>query len=284
MKFDTLISTSALAENINNPDFLIIDCRFVLSNPTAGYEFYNEAHIPGAYYADLNQDLSGIPHPYSGRHPLPDENVFIKKLQAWSIHPTTQVVAYDADGGAMAAGRLWWLLRAYGHEKSAVLDGGIGAWINEGYEINNRTPPPRSSSYAKFKFNSSWMLDLPEMEHIIKADDWLVIDARTENRFHGFDEIIDVTGGHIPGAANLPYTKCYTPDGHFLSKENLNNLYAIMMSDQQSSKKTVVYCGSGVTSVVHVLGMMYCGLERPFLYPGSWSEWIKDHQHEIAVK
>lgn len=283
MKFDTLISAEDLAKNLNNPDFLIIDCRFNLADPTAGYELYRQSHIPGAYYADLKHDLSGIPTLHTGRHPLPENTLFINKLQTWGVQPSTQVVVYDAEGGAMAAGRLWWLLRVYGHKNAAVLDGGISAWINHGNNLEEVIPHPRIPSTTQFKLNPSWMIDMQEMEKIIKTDDWVVVDARAENRFHGRDEIIDVSGGHIPGAINLPYSKCYTSDGHYLQKDKLKFLYESIGLGEQSGKKPIFYCGSGVTSVVHILGMMHCGLVEPLIYPGSWSEWIKDQRHEIAV-
>ena len=283
MKFNSLISVDDLAKNLNNPDFLVIDCRFELADPTAGYEHYKESHIPGAYYADLKHDLSGIPTLHTGRHPLPEDVSFSNKLHTWGVQSSTQIVAYDAEGGAMAAGRLWWLLRVYGHANAAVLDGGISAWINHGNNLDEDIPQPRIPSTTQFKFNPSWMIDMREMEKIISTDEFIVVDARAENRFHGRDEIIDVSGGHIPGAINLPYSKCFTPDGHYLPKENLKSIYESIGLVEQSGKKPVFYCGSGVTSVVHLLGMMYSGLGQPLIYPGSWSEWIKDPKHEIAV-
>lgn len=283
MKYDTLISSEDLAKNINNSDFLIIDCRFELADPSSGYNLYREGHIPGAYYADLNLDLSDKPNQQTGRHPLPNENLFINKLHAWGIKPSTQVIAYDGESGAMAAGRLWWLLRAYGHDNVAVLDGGISGWINDGYNLDIELPPPRIPSTTQFEFISSWMVDTKSMEEIHDHDDWMIVDARTETRYYGREEIIDVSGGHIPGAINLPYAKCYTTNGYFLNKDDLKAYYESNELDKHSGKKVVVYCGSGVTSVVHVLGMMYCGFERPLLYPGSWSEWIKDQKHDIAV-
>ncbi len=284
MVFSTLISVQDLAEQLDHPDLLIVDCRFELARPAAGREYYQELHIPGAYFADLDQDLSGKTSPTRGRHPLPDEKSFIALLHRWSVTDQTQVVAYDAEGGAMAAARLWWLLRAYGHAGAAVLDGGLPAWLQAGYAVNDIAPRSRKPSDTAFSIHPEWMVNSSEMEKIVLHGEHPIVDARSFIRYQGLEEVIDVSAGHIPGAVSLPYGICLNPDGTFKSREELQKIYASLPGTYSPEAAPVFYCGSGVTSVIHVLGMLHAGCERALLYPGSWSEWIRDPSHAIAVK
>ncbi len=280
---DILIETQQLEEHLADPNWVVIDCRFELADPTSGIEQYQEGHIPGAYYADLNIDLSSKPTPISGRHPLPKIERFQKLLQSWGIQPETQVVTYDSEGGAMAAGRLWWLIRACGHTKVSLLNGGFPKWLLEDRRLDAEIPDPRQTSTIEYSFLSNWILTPQDVDILRKDPDWLVVDARAENRFYAAQEVIDITAGHIPGAKNLAYGSLLHPDGTYKNPEELNRQYSALLGTIQPDH-TVFYCGSGVTSVIHLIAMEHAGIEVGKLFPGSWSEWIRDPNREIAVK
>ena len=131
MSFSTLVNCATLAEHLNDPTWRVFDCRHLLSDVMYGEKAYAEGHLPGAFFMHLDRDLSGPVNGRNGRHPLPDPQALARKLGAAGVSRETQVVVHD-DAGGMIAGRLWWLLRWLGHERVALLDGGIKQWIAEG--------------------------------------------------------------------------------------------------------------------------------------------------------
>ncbi len=178
-----LIETNTLQDHLNDPNWVIVDCRYELADPTSGIEQYQEGHIPGAFYADLNLDLSSKPTPTSGRHPLPDILAFRKLVQSWGVRPDTRVVAYDSEGGAMAAGRLWWLLRVCGHENVSMLNGGFPKWLLEDRPLDAEPPAPRISSTTGCTYHPELIFDAQGVERIRKDPEWLLVDSRAENRY-----------------------------------------------------------------------------------------------------
>lgn len=273
--FTTIISTPALAENLQNPSWTILDCRYTLADPNQGESEYILAHIPGAVYVHLDRHLSAPVIPKkTGRHPLPDPDQAASFFAQIGIGDETQVVVYDAAGGASAAGRAWWMLRWLGHEAVAVLDGGWIKWRGEdrptqsGVEIHS----PRQFRAA---LNSKMTVDAEEVESIIHRTDFRLLDSRSADRYRGENEVIDPVAGHIPGALSLPYAENLNPDGTFRSREALNKRFqsaiGLIPVDQ-----VVFYCGSGVTAAHNILAVAHAGLGMPRLYVGSWSEWIVD--------
>ncbi len=129
--FSILLQPADLMGHLADPDWLVLDCRFELADPAAGERAWAGGHVPGALHAHLDRDLSGPVTPQTGRHPLPAPDAFVGTLSRWGITPTTQVVVYDASGGMFAA-RLWWMLRWAGHDRVAVLDGGLQGWRDAG--------------------------------------------------------------------------------------------------------------------------------------------------------
>lgn len=281
MTYSTLISAADLSKHIFEPGWVILDCRHDLANPEAGARAYAEGHLPNAQFAHLDEDLAGEKvgndGVFRGRHPLPDRAAFIANLQRWGINNDTQVVAYDAQGGMFAA-RLWWMLRWVGHEKVAVLDGGLPAWLASGMWLSTEASPRVLGT----------LTDRPSLVATVTADDLLanlsnekltVVDARAPDRFRGENETIDPVGGHIPGAKNRFFKENLQADGNFKSAAQLRQEFSVVLADPAQA---VMQCGSGVTACHNLLALEIAGLQGAALYPGSWSEWCADPARPVA--
>ena len=279
MNYDTLIDVAAVHAHLDDPRWVVMDCRFNLMDTEAGRRAYRERHLPGARYAHLDEDLSSPITPTTGRHPLPDPAQLARTLGDWGIGPETQVVAYDDMGGMLAAARLWWLLLWLGHKMVAVLDGGFPAWQRAGLPLTAELSTVQPTLFNGHPDDRLWLttaqvLALPA-EHVL-------LDARTAARFRGEMEPIDPVAGHMPGALNLPTEGNLTVDGHFLPRAELRARFAARLGDRPPT--TVVHsCGSGVTACHNLLAMEAAGLPGARLYAGSWSEWIRDPSRPIAT-
>lgn len=274
----TLVPAETLAIALGRSDLAIIDCRFSLINPGAGELAYQQGHVPGAVYAHLDRDLSDHRQHGAGRHPWPEIGEFTRRLGEWGVTPQHQVVTYDDGDGAFAA-RLWFLLRALGHEKIAVMDGGWTRWTALGLPVDSHVPATASAKYPA-TFDSSRLLDAHQVQSRLAAGD-LLIDARTPARFRGDEEPIDRVAGHIPGACNRPYTANLI-DVRFKSPMLLAEEFRDMLG-ARTPQQTIVMCGSGVTACHHLLAMERAGLLGAKLFTGSWSGWISDPSRPVAT-
>lgn len=271
-RFSAVISCSELASLLPEPQLRLVDCRASLQNVAAGWDAYAKAHLPGASFADLLEDLSGPVTPgHTGRHPLPALDTFAAKLRRWGIGAQSQVVVYDDAGGAFAA-RLWWMLRWVGHDAVAVLDGGFAAWVAEGRPVTDEVSEPATGDFTP-KPRREWLVTARELAAPQSSASRL-FDARAPERFAGDVEPIDAVAGHIPGAVNLPFAENLV-DGRFRSPAELRQRFALAL-DGGAPEDAVVYCGSGVTACHDILAFAHAGLPLPRLYAGSWSEWITD--------
>lgn len=270
----TLISASELMAQLRGSQPpVLLDCSFDLADPGAGRRAWSEAHLPGAAYLHLDEDLSGRQHDaggrFLGRHPLPDRATLAALLGTLGIGASTPVVAYDAQGGPYAA-RAWWLLGWMGHDDVAVLDGGLAAWRAAGGALTAEAPrPPAKPPYP------SHALALPTLDAAaVRAGlgRLCLVDARAGERFRGEVEPLDRAAGHIPGARNRCFKDNLGPDGRFKSAEALRQEW----SAYESGGNIVHYCGSGVTACHNLLAVAHAGLGEGSLYPGSWSEWSAD--------
>ncbi len=280
MELSTIISAQELRINVDDPDLVVMDCRYYLEETTRGYQEYLDGHIPGAIYVNLDQDLSGKIIPgQTGRHPLPSSQAFADRLSSWGVDASSMVVAYDSMSGAMAA-RLWWMLRWLGHEKTAVLNGGWKAW--EGGDF----PQESQSAHRKPKLftpveHPELIADLEFVDRVRLDPDYLLLDARSPERYWGLKETIDVKAGHIPGAVTAPYADNLDAEGYFLPVEDLKARYDQLLGGVPE-ENTILYCGSGVTSIHNMIAMLLAGYKLPKLYPGSWSEWTLDPLRPIG--
>jgi thiosulfate/3-mercaptopyruvate sulfurtransferase len=279
MVFKTLIGVDSLQELLGKPRLAVVDCRFDLMNPKAGRQAYLTAHIPGARYADLNQDLSAPIGPDSGRHPLPAPDAFAARLESLGIGNHTQVVAYDDANGSLAA-RLWWMLRWMGHDAVAVLDGGLKAWISSGGALESAEPAPGAEHFApQVDFHAA--LSTAELERGLRQPKLMLVDARAPERYAGHVEPIDSIAGHIPGAVNHPFTANLDADNRFLPASELKRRWEERLAGKDA-KDLVAMCGSGVTACHNLLSLEVAGLPGAKLYSGSWSEWIRDPRRPVA--
>lgn len=259
---------------------VVVDCRFNLLAPHAGFRAYLEAHIPGARYAHLDKDLAAPPEPNQGRHPLPARSDFGAFLGALGIRNSTRVVACDDQGGAIAA-RLWWLLGEVGHADRWLLDGGLTAWRANGYPLTDRLPDVTPADYAMSASLNAATIDTAELGEFIAAGGCL-LDARAPARFAGREEPIDPVAGHVPGAVNLPFSALLDDAARVRAADELGPVLADAVADRRDDQIAVM-CGSGVTACMLAAALESAGFGRPRLYAGSWSEWIRDPGRPVAT-
>lgn len=260
MAFGPIVSAGWLEAHLDHHGLVAVDCRWYLGEPERGPAEYARSHIRGAVYMDLEADLSAPEGP--GRHPLPSTAQFLDTLGRKGIRPGSVVVAYDDRGGAVAA-RLWWMLRDLGHDKVAVLDGGLAAWPSELMDDEPVTPDP-----AVYRAEAGQMPVVDRMGLAEQLGSITAIDARAPERYRGETEPVDPVAGHIPGAISAPLTDNLESDMRFKSSETLAAHFA-----QLGAADVVAYCGSGVTACHNILAMELAGLPTATLYPGSWSDW-----------
>jgi thiosulfate/3-mercaptopyruvate sulfurtransferase len=275
----TLVDIQTLARHLDDPKWVVVDCRFTLTDPAAGRRAYDAGHIPGARYAHLNDDLSAPITPTSGRHPLPNPATLSEKLGRWGVDHGTQVVVYDDSFGAMAA-RLWWLLRWLGHEQVALLDGGFPRWQRAQLPVTTDAPVIRPTQFHPTINNDLWV-DSAQVEQATSHRDYLILDARAEERFRGEVEPLDMVAGHIPGAINAPFEDNLDLSSEFMSDEALREHYLALLG-ATPPENVIHMCGSGVTACHNILAMEHAGLSGVKLYAGSWSEWITDPNRPVA--
>ncbi len=280
MGWNTLVPAETLATALERPDLVIVDCRYSSANPGAGEFAYEHSHLPGAVYAHLDRDLSdmGKRGGGNGRHPWPDAATFTAKLGHWGILPHHQVVAYDDGDGAMAA-RLWFLMRALGHEKVAVLDGGFTHWSELRLPVNSEPVRRRQTSYEA-RFDESRLLDATQVQARVAEGD-LLMDARPADRFRGENDFMDRVHGHVPGAVNRPYGENLR-DGRFRPPTELADAFRAALAGR-SPQQAIMMCGSGVTACHNLLAMERAGLHGAKLFTGSWSGWIEDPQRPVET-
>lgn len=268
MPYKTLIDVATLAANLDDPNWVVVDCRFDLADPARGEAAYRVGHVPGAVYAHLDRDLSSAePVTDRGRHPLPSPAAMTRLFGRLGIGDATQVVAYDDTNGHYAA-RLWWMLRYMGHEAVAVLDGGWPAWVAAGLPVRAGVET-RPRALFTGEPRADRLVTLDEVEAQV-----LLVDSRAPERYRGEVEPLDPVAGHIPGAINRPYAANWTAGGRWRPSGDLAAEFGDVLGDTAPAQATF-YCGSGVSACVNLLAMVHAGLPEGRLYVGSWSEWSR---------
>jgi thiosulfate/3-mercaptopyruvate sulfurtransferase len=275
-----LISARALAAElapVKGPEQapVLLDVRWRLAGPP-GLDSYQQGHLPGAVFADLDRDLAGPPGP-GGRHPLPDPAAFQAAMRAAGVSSGRAVVVYD-DGDAMAAARGWWTLRYFGHPDVRVLDGGYRAWAEAGLPVTTDRPAPAPGDFTAEPGHLP-VLDAAGAQ--AAARDGLLLDARTGERYRGETEPVDPVAGHIPGAVSAPTAGNANPDGTFRTPAELAARFTALGA-VPGATPVGAYCGSGVTAAHEILALALAGLPAA-LYVGSWSDWITDPARPVAT-
>lgn len=275
----TLVDAQILHAHLDDPEWVIVDCRHALADVAFGRRAYEEAHVPGAHFADVEHDLSGTKTATNGRHPLPDPQAFAAFLRSLGVNSSTQLVAYDA-GGDMFAARLWFLARWIGHDAVAVLDGGVAAWRAHGYPLTSAPSTTRTLGNVGVAVRSATVVDAAFVRNHLHAPGVRILDARGADRFRGENETVDPVAGHIPGALNRPFKENFTESLSFKPAEELRAVFAAF-----GPPDSIVHqCGSGVSACANALAMEVAGLSGSRLYAGSWSEWISDPSRPVEVE
>lgn len=280
-RWTTLVSCEDLGAALGDPALVVLDARVVLSDRGAGAAQFLDGHVPGARHADLERDLSDMAQAGQGRHPWPDAHAFLARARAWGIGPASQVVAYDAGDGALAAARAWFLFKALGHASVAVLDGGWRRWTGLGLPVERGAAREAAHGTLEGSFDATRLLDADgARQHL--ASGGMLVDARAAERFRGDIEPLDVRAGHVPGAVNRPYSMNLADDGRFKPAHVLAHEFDALRGTHAPADIAVM-CGSGVTACHHLLAMEHAGLQGAKLFAGSWSGWIADPARPIAT-
>jgi len=286
MRQAPLISVQTLQELLERPehDVVVLDCRYELADTGAGYESYQAAHIPGARYVHLSRDLSGEATGKNGRHPLPPADELIECVQGLGINRESLVVTYD-QGPGMFAARCWWMLRCLGHPQVRVLDGGLAAWKNAGYATHSLAAeqPAAPIPAGNFQPAEPCYASVTREDVLKNLDEqtYLVVDARSKERYLGGGDALDTKSGHIPHAKCRFFRNNLTDDGLFKPAEALRAEFIELLAGRDP--KTIIHqCGSGVSACHNLLAMEVAGLSGSRLYPGSWSEWTAYEDAPVA--
>lgn len=282
MPLAQLISATTLHARLQEPNLVLLDCRFALEDPSYGACSHAEGHLPGAHFADLERDLSApVVKGVTGRHPLPDPQSLVDKLRSWGIDNDSTIVLYDDGPGAFAA-RAWWLLAWLGKRDGVwLLDGGLKAWKAAGLALTTDLPKQRAGSFSG-QPDDSLLLSAAQLQQRLGASDLTLLDARALPRFRGDVEPLDPVAGHIPGAQCAVFTDNLDADGRFLPAEQLRARFDALRG-ARPTESLVAYCGSGVTACHNLFALSLAGYPLAPLYAGSWSEWITDPARPVAT-
>jgi thiosulfate/3-mercaptopyruvate sulfurtransferase len=276
-----IITPAAAKSLLDDQDCLFVDCRYVMAEPGRGERDYREGHIPGAVFANMDTDLASHPvQGVTGRHPLPAPAALTETFSRWGIGETTRVIAYDEVTGAMAAARLWWLLKWAGHDEVAVLEGGLQGWKAAGLPVSSSAVARTARAFTP-SFRPGMAVDAARVQEVLADPAFVVLDARSAERYRGENETVDPAAGHIRGALSAPYAENMAADGTF---EAIGELQGKLggLAGNRDAEHTVVYCGSGVTAAHLALAFAHAGKGIPRLYSGSWSDWITDPRRPTA--
>ena len=253
-------------------DAKLIDIRWSLADPTGGRKAYEAGHIPGAVFVDLEQDITGTTG--AGRHPLPTREQFENAMRRAGVDNTDRVVVYD-DGGGSVAGRVWWLLRLFGHRDAAVLDGGVQSYTGE---LETGTVQRPQGNFVAAEPDRSMYLDFDQVAARDGGD--VLIDVRAPERYSGATEPVDPIAGHVPGAKNVFWQRNLGDDGRYLPPEKLREQYQALGVTEGNA---IVYCGSGVNACQAALAIEQAGLGPVRVYAGSWSDWSRHEGAPVAT-
>lgn len=269
---DALVSTDWLEQHLNAPDVHIVDATFYLPNDERNAaEEYSYRHIPGAVFFNIDEVCdSDVDLP----HMLPSPEKFSSKVRKMGLGDGTRIVVYDSSGGFMAACRVWWMFRLFGHSDVAVLDGGLPKWMKEKRPVNDDEVIPQSRHFTAHT-NNMLVKNFSQMMKNVEAQKFQVLDARSEGRFKGIDHEPRPTEkrGHIPGSINLPFPALLNPKDDFTFKSAEELKAAFDAAGVDMKKPMTASCGSGVTACVPAFAAYLLGHDEMAIYDGSWAEW-----------
>jgi len=278
MPWTTLIGADELAQAIDH--CLVVDCRYDLAKPKAGAQGYSDGHIPSAVFVDMDAQLSAPKTGGNGRHPMLPADAVRSLLASIGLSDDTQLVIYDV--GGTASGRLWWMAKWIGHDRVAVLDGGLKAWQRAGFPLSTEATPTRAAGRLSQRAALATLVDVAQVSAASSQGTQLVLDARAADRFRGENETIDPVAGHIPGSRNRPWSVNVREDGRYKPAAVLRAEFEALLAGR-SPAEVINSCGSGVSACNNLLAMAHAGLPGAALYGGSWSEWCSDPARPVAT-
>jgi thiosulfate/3-mercaptopyruvate sulfurtransferase len=266
-----LVSTAWLADRIGSPGLRVMDGSWYL--PTSGRDAraeYLAGHIPGAVFFDLDSISdrgSALPHM------LPSARQFAEQVGALGIGDDDDVVVYDGSRANLSAARVWWMFRVFGHERVAVLDGGLPRWRAEGRRLERGAVSLPAARFTARDIPAAAVRDLESVRRVLERGDAQIVDMRSAGRFAGGEPEPrpGLRGGHIPGSRNLPYHELVRPDGTLLPADALRSRIAAAGVDP--ARPIVATCGSGVSACALIHALHLLGYEQVSLYDGAWAEW-----------
>jgi thiosulfate/3-mercaptopyruvate sulfurtransferase len=266
-----LVTTDWLAGRLGHPRLRVVDGSMYL--PTSGRDAaaeYAAAHLPGAVFFDLDASSdrrSSLPHM------LPSAADFAERMSALGLDDADDVVVYDGSGANLSAARVWWMFRVFGHDRVAVLDGGIGKWRREGRPVESGAPPRPRGSFTARRRPGDAVRDLDQVRQAAGAGRAQIVDMRSAGRFAATEPEPrpGLRGGHIPGSRNLPYDELVGEDGALLPAESLRRRIAAAGIDP--TRPIIATCGSGVSACALIHALHLLGHEQVALYDGAWTEW-----------
>ena len=277
---DNQVSAAELESLIDSGRCIVVDCRFEFADTSRGRAAWLVGHIPGAAYAHLDGDLSSPVTARTGRHPLPDTDRFADYLASIGWSAGKLLVAYDEGSNAVAS-RLWWLMRYHG-QPAALLDGGLAAWLAAGRPLESGEPVRQAAAKATLAPDPGMTVEAADIVRDFGRDGLIVLDARASQRFSGEVETLDSRAGHIPGSLNRPFGANLQASGRFKEPGQLREEFRVLLGERDPVS-VAHSCGSGVTACHNLFAMELAGLSGARLYPGSWSEWIRDPDRPVET-
>ncbi|MBN1971969.1 MAG: sulfurtransferase [Candidatus Delongbacteria bacterium] len=258
------VSCEWLKEHLVDEEILIFDTRQDLLNQESGLKEYYQGHIPGAYFLDGENELVGEKKEHGGRHPLPDMSVFAEIMRNFGLNEDSIVITYGFNSA-----RLFYMLKMIGFNRVFLLDGGIKAWTESGYDLSTEIPSPLEGSFLT-NFNKEIVVDREYVLENLKGEKFVLVDSRTRERFLGNVEPIDPIAGRIPGAVNWDFNSNFDASGKVISRDEIINRISEFIN---LGKQIVLYCGSGVTAAYNYVILDELGIKSK-IYSGGWSDWI----------
>ena len=280
MNHEIVVSAKQLHELIQAGDCTVVDCRFDFSRPGKGRTDWLAGHIPGAFYAHLDDDLAAPIEAHTGRHPLPLTNDFAQYLASIAWTEGKLLVAYD-DGSNAISSRLWWLMRYFG-QPAALLNGGLAAWLEAGFKLESGRVEPDPGPVEDLVPDESMIVSTADILDSLRSRTLDVLDARAPERFSGAEENLDTKAGHIPGSLNRHFGSNLDSANLFLAPGSLAEQFKRELGHEDASR-VVHSCGSGVTACHNLFAMELAGMGSTRLYPGSWSQWIRNPAHPMET-
>nr|WP_086937941.1 rhodanese-like domain-containing protein [Thaumasiovibrio occultus] len=275
-----VVNTDWLKSNLSRPDVKVLDASwFMPGSERDPLSEFIQTRIPGAQFFDFDQKIKNASSPLP--HMLPSETLFSQAVSAMGITNDDEIVVYDSQG-VFSSPRVWWMFKAMGHTRVAILNGGLPAWLKENGDVETGEPLTVTPNNYQAVFQPQWVVDAAQVNELRQDDEAVVLDARSSARFFGqaSEPRPEVRSGHMPGSRNLPFGQL-VKNGAMLAPEKLATRFAAFADNEQ---QLVMSCGSGITACILALGAYQAGYRKLAVYDGSWTEWGGDSLWPVVTQ